>query len=79
MLDGGGHLDAEGVGTNPYAEFFCGAATLKNAAAVQSITTSWINHVFTWSSNDITGPVGMVIPVGGTTARVIGVSSRQVA
>jgi pimeloyl-ACP methyl ester carboxylesterase len=79
MLDGGGHLDAEGASTNWYAEWFCGGTSATNAAAVQSITTSWINYVFTGSPSDITGPVGTVIPIDGTTARVIGTNSLQAA
>ncbi|MEO3761347.1 YncE family protein [Mycobacterium sp. B14F4] len=79
MLDGGGHLDAEGVTTSWYAEMFCGTTSANNAGAVQQITASWINDVFTGSSNGITGPLGTVVSLDNATARVIGVSNMQVA
>jgi YVTN family beta-propeller protein/VCBS repeat-containing protein len=78
-LDGGSHLDAEGATTDWYAELFCGLTTVRDATALQSITASWINHVFTGSPDDVVGPLGTAIAVDGVTTRVIGVSDALAA
>jgi YVTN family beta-propeller protein/VCBS repeat-containing protein len=78
MLDGGGHVDVEGVTTDWYASLFCGGSRPQNVTALQGITASWVNHVFTGSPTGITGPKGTVIPLGNATARVIGFSSAPV-
>ncbi|ULE31581.1 Ig-like domain-containing protein [Mycobacterium sp. IDR2000157661] len=79
MLDGGGHLDAEGETTNWYATFFCGAAQPNNAAAVRNITASWVTHVFTGSTTEIAGPVGTVIHLDNATVRIVGSSGALAA
>jgi dienelactone hydrolase len=79
MLDNGSHLDGEGTSTDQAVVQLCGPPVLpQNAAAVQVITAAWINDVFTGSHNGIYGPNGAVIPVGGATARVIGVGSKPI-
>jgi dienelactone hydrolase len=79
MLDNGSHLDGEGTSTDAAVVQLCGPPVLpQNAAAVQVITAAWINDVFTGSHNGIYGPNGAVIPVGGATARVIGVGSKPI-
>ena len=71
MLNGGGHLDAEGASTDSLGVLGCGpAATPQNAGAVQTITAAWINDVFTGSRTGIYAPAGTVVSVDGATARV---------